>query len=321
MESSTVNRLARNALRKWWLLVNMEPAGERVVGLVADLAGHLGLLAEAGFLVDEAPFGEGGQVDEDDALAGPVAEDELVVGDRDVRIEVGRRLAAHGPVPEHLARFGIDLEGVLLDEPDGPVLPVAPFLGRHPERDGVEEVLGGMDRQMPAGRRELDPSGLAGAEVVDADLLGLARDRAVHAAIDDVATRRGALHGVGELQEVRAEALALAQAVQVEAIEVVADRGDELGVVEPDQVRAPAQRGVVHLELERGDPVYFVERGRVVEQEVLAGIAEEPDGPPGVDGRGVARGGALEVLHLVGVGIVRLGRRGRGRRPPCPRSR
>ncbi len=123
----------------------------------------------------------------------------------------------------------------------------------------------------------------------------------VHAAVDDVAPGCGALHGVRDLQPVGRDLFGLGEPVEVELPQVLADRGDELGVVEPDQVGAALDGGVRDLEAQRRDPVGLLEGGQVVEQQVLTGVAEEADAPAGVDARRMATGGAGEVDDLVGV--------------------
>ena len=104
-----------------------------------------------------------------------------------------------------------------------------------------------------------------------------------------------------QLELVWCDHLGLGQPVDVELPEVLADRRDELGVVEPDQVGAALDRGVGDLEAQRRDPVCLIERGQVVEQQVLTGIAEKPDPPRRIDARCVATGGAVEVGDLVRV--------------------
>ena len=77
-------------------------------------------------------------------------------------------------------------------------MPVAAVLRQHPEGERVEQVVGRVATtcQQVVGRGIR--LRLSGDQVQDADLAGLAAVGVVHAAVNDVAARRRALHRVRE---------------------------------------------------------------------------------------------------------------------------
>ena len=94
------------------------------------------------------------------------------------------------------------------------------------------------------------------------------------------------------------------QIAQPERIEVLADRRDDLVVRQPDDMRAALQRGARRLEAQGRDAFDLVERVRVVEQQMLPGIAEIADGSGRVDRDRMAGGDAVVIDDLVGVAIA-----------------
>jgi hypothetical protein len=69
-------------------------------------------------------------------------------------------------------------------------------------------------------------------------------------------------------------------------------------------VGASLQRGWGGLNAERREPTDLVQRCRIVEQQVLSGVAEEPNRLVGVDGDSVSTGNAVVVHDLVRVAVV-----------------
>ena len=126
----------------------------------------------------------------------------------------------------------------------------------------------------------------------------------VHRAVDDVAAGRGALHAMREFDAVFHEAAWVRQIAQPEGVEVLADGGDDLVVGQPDDVGAALERCACGLKSQGGDAVEFGECVRVVEQQVLPGIAKVADGSGGIDGDGVAGCDAVVIDDFVGVTIA-----------------
>ena len=91
-----------------------------------------------------------------------------------------------------------------------------PSCGCDPEGQRVEEVLARVRRHVPAGGRQRHATGRAGVQVEDADLARLPAAGVVHAAVHEVATGCGQLHGVRQLHAVAAEPFGLVQAVEVD---------------------------------------------------------------------------------------------------------
>jgi hypothetical protein len=98
--------------------------------------------------------------------------------------------------------------------------------------------------------------------------------------------------------------LGLFQQIDIESPQVLADRRDELHVVEPHQMRARFQRVIGHLETKCRDTVGLVERGRVVEDQMLSGVPKEARRVLRADRDGMPPGDAGEVGNLVGIGVV-----------------
>src|SRR5262245_49887338 len=70
-------------------------------------------------------------------------------------------------------------------------------------------------------------------------------------------------------------------------------------------MRAAAQRSIVRFEPQRRNARDFLQRSRIVEEQVLPRIAQESDRARRIDGDPVTGGDALVVFDFVCVGVVR----------------
>ena len=122
---------------------------------------------------------------------------------------------------------------------------------------------------MPARCRQRQDRDTIGAAIPDADMTRLARlaiGRIVHRAVYDVAPGCGPLHPMRQLDAVPYQTPRVRQVAQAERIEVLADRGDDLIVRQPDHMRAALQRRARRLEPQRRDTLDLVQRRGVIEQ-------------------------------------------------------
>jgi hypothetical protein len=155
-----------------------------------------------------------------------------------------------------------------------------------------------MNAEVPRGRRQADDARGTALEVEDAELVRVPVTVVIHRAVEEEAARRRSLHRMGERHAVRAEALGVREVVELEAVEVGAEDGDERPVVEPHHVRLALVHDLGRAEAQRREAADLFERARVVEQQRLGEVAEEADRAARVELRGVPAGEAVEELHV-----------------------
>ena len=146
-------------------------------------------LEEAGALVDELHALEGLEIDPHERAAGACVVEDVIGGDHHVGGERRGQLFGDGSVARDGGRFRVDLEDVVLEVGER-VLGELVSLWSDLLTGAVEEVLRGVRRDVPAGRREFHDARFVRGQVEDAELACVALVVVVHGAVADVAPRR-----------------------------------------------------------------------------------------------------------------------------------
>ena len=123
------------------------PAGKGLEYLIKNLTWASHLSGETGSLVDQSELREAPEVQSHDRLAAAIAEDELLVGEGEIRVDVRWNLSARAPMAEHFFLRSIDFECVFFEVRHSPVVPISIILRRNAEGDGVKNVCLGMRKR------------------------------------------------------------------------------------------------------------------------------------------------------------------------------